>query len=473
MNLRLPLLCLLLLSLTGVLHAQRGGKPGTTTTKAYRAAEIFTTQSVLYGRFEFRMKAAAGSGIISNFFTWKEGSELTNVDWEEIDIEVFGKDGASSWQSNIITVGNPRTTSEEVHAEPNSLADGYHTYVLEWAPGSVTWLVDGVVRRRSTGAQADQLVSPAQLRFNIWPPDVPEWVGTLDPAASLPASMFVSYIRYYRYEDGGFVFDWEDTFDGFDTNRWGKADWTFAENLAQFDPANAVTNTGKLVLSITTPEATGFTGTAPADSLDVPYSGGDGGGDTGGGGGDTGGSTDGISPSAPGSVDITGTDACSVGLAWAPATDNVGVTGYRVYADGALKVSTATTSATVTGLAAGINYQFDVTAVDEAGNESAPSTAYARTKKRGCTTARTGAASGDLKIYPNPAAERLTVTSTEFPIARLALYTADGRRVLDRRPAVPSERIDIRLDEVPQGVYFLRITDADGVEATRSVTVRK
>ena len=50
---------------------------------------------------------------------------------------------------------------------------------------------------------------------------------------------------------------------------------------------------------------------------------------------------------------------------------------------------------------------------------------------------------------------------------------ADGRRVLDRRPAVPSERIDIRLDEVPQGVYFLRITDADGVEATRSVTVRK
>ena len=467
------LLFLCLLGVAGGLHAQRGGKPGT-STKAYRAAEIFTTESVLYGRFEFRMRAAAGSGVISNFFTWKEGSELTNVDWEELDIEVFGKDGATSWQSNIITAGNPRTTSEEVHAEPASLADGYHTYTLEWTPGRVTWLVDGVVRRTSTGAQAEQLISPAQLRFNIWPPNVPSWVGDFDPAV-LPVHMFVSYVRYYRYVDGAFVFDWEDSFDSFDTGRWGKADWTFDENLAQFDPANALTADGKLVLGITTPENMGFSGTAPPDTLDLPYDGGGGTGGDGGGGGDTGGgggTADGISPSAPGAVNITGADACSISLSWAAATDNVGVTGYRVYADGALRVTTTATSATVTGLTAGINYQFDVTAVDAAGNASAPSTAYARTKKRGCGTARSTAVR-QIALYPNPVGEQLTVTASGTAITALALYTGDGRLVTRRSYAGDHGTVRLSVADVPVGAYFLRVTDAAGGEETRGVTVRR
>ena len=194
------LLLALLVALSPPLSAQRGGgngggRPGSggggDGTKAYRAAEVFTVNSVLYGRFEFRMRAAEGSGIISNFFTWKDGSEMTGVDWEEVDIEVFGKDGATSWQSNIITAGNPRTTSEEVHQENLALAAGYHTYVLEWTPGSVTWYVDGVLRRQSTGAQVDQLISPAQLRFNIWNPDIPAWVGAFDPAV-LPVQMLPS-----------------------------------------------------------------------------------------------------------------------------------------------------------------------------------------------------------------------------------------------------------------------------------------
>ena len=466
------LLCALMLAASGL--AQRGGKPGT-STKAYRAAEIFTAQSVLYGRIEFRMRAAAGSGVISNFFTWKEGSELTNVDWEEVDIEVFGKDGATSWQSNIITVGNPRTTSEEVHNEPATLADGYHTYTLEWTPSSVTWLVDGVVRRVSTGEQVDQLVSPAQLRFNIWPPDVPAWVGDFDPAI-LPVHMFVSYVRYYRYENGAFVFDWEDTFDTFDSGRWGKADWTFAENLAQFDPANAVTAGGKLILGITNPDNLGYSGTVPADALDQPY---DGGGNTGGGGGGGGdgggGSADGIAPSAPGDISITGTDACSVSLSWGAATDNVGVTGYRVFADGVLKAETSSLTATIGGLAAGVNYRFDVIAVDAAGNASAPATAYARTKKRGCSTAATGKSvpAGTIGLFPNPVSEWLAVRSPEAKVSEISLVAGDGRRVVRQSYPSPVSSLEVDVRGLPEGLYLLRVTDSEGGVRTDKVIVRR
>src|SRR5262245_6157617 len=112
--------------------------------KPYKSAEIFTNNSQLYGKYVMRMRAAKGSGVISNFFLWKNGSELPEVFWEEVDIEVFGKDNAQSWQSNIITgMDPPRITSEQVHNAAFSFGDAYHTFTVEWMPGTVRWLVDG------------------------------------------------------------------------------------------------------------------------------------------------------------------------------------------------------------------------------------------------------------------------------------------------------------------------------------------
>src|SRR4051812_41451737 len=82
----------------------------TAAAKAYKGAEIYTQQTVLYGRMEMRMRMIRGSGLLSTFFTYKNGSETAGTAWEETDIEVLGKNGAKSWQSNLIT-GNPRITS--------------------------------------------------------------------------------------------------------------------------------------------------------------------------------------------------------------------------------------------------------------------------------------------------------------------------------------------------------------------------
>jgi fibronectin type 3 domain-containing protein len=66
----------------------------------------------------------------------------------------------------------------------------------------------------------------------------------------------------------------------------------------------------------------------------------------------------------------------TVGLSWAAATDDVGVTSYRVLRNGAVILTGVTgTSASDTNAADATSYTYTVTAVDAAGNVSAPSPA--------------------------------------------------------------------------------------------------
>ena len=235
----------------------------TVEAKAYKGAEVYSSASFLYGRMEMRMRMIRGSGLVSTFFTYKNGSEVAPTPWEETDIEVMGKNDAKTWQSNLIT-GNPRVTSEQLYNAPSSLADGYHTYAIEWTPDYVMWTFDGAMVRKTEGGQASNLVNAASLRFNAWASTATGWVGTLDDAA-LPAYQFVNWIKYYRYDNGQFVLDWTDDFDSFDRSRWGTGNWTFDGNLVDFDPDNAVVQDGTLVLAITKEGATGFSGTVPPD----------------------------------------------------------------------------------------------------------------------------------------------------------------------------------------------------------------
>lgn len=78
-------------------------------------------------------------------------------------------------------------------------------------------------------------------------------------------------------------------------------------------------------------------------------------------------------PTAPGNLSTSNVTSSSATLSWSASSDNVGVTGYDVYANGSLKGSTASTSFNVTGLAASTTYSLSVRAKDEAGNVSASS----------------------------------------------------------------------------------------------------
>jgi chitodextrinase len=111
--------------------------------------------------------------------------------------------------------------------------------------------------------------------------------------------------------------------------------------------------------------------------------------------GSTGGDT--TPPSTPTNVAVSGTTSTSVSLSWSPSTDNVGVTGYRVYRGGTLVGTTAGTSFTDTGLTASTQYSYTVAAYDAAGNVSPPSAAVSATTSSGST----GGGSGCKATYQN------------------------------------------------------------------------
>lgn len=238
------------------------------TAKSYKGAEIFSSDAYLYGRYEIRMRVANASGVLSTFFTYKDGSEIGNTFWEEIDIEVFGKNNATEWQSNVI-LGSSRPTihTEQVHTAATSLADAYHTYVVEWTPDYVAWFVDGVEVRRITGTSTvTSLTNKQSLRFNIWSSESAAWVGAWDDSV-LPVYQFVNYIDYKAYNTTSKTFEggWRDDFDTFDTSRWSKANWSFDTNRVDFAPENALVKNGILVLALTKENATGYAGTPPVD----------------------------------------------------------------------------------------------------------------------------------------------------------------------------------------------------------------
>ena len=86
-------------------------------------------------------------------------------------------------------------------------------------------------------------------------------------------------------------------------------------------------------------------------------------------------------PSAPSGLSAAATGTSTVALDWTASTDNIGVTGYRIFRNGSQVGTTTNTSYTDSGLSPATVYTYSVVAFDAAGNNSAPS---------GSATATTG-----------------------------------------------------------------------------------
>jgi chitodextrinase len=84
--------------------------------------------------------------------------------------------------------------------------------------------------------------------------------------------------------------------------------------------------------------------------------------------------TDTTAPAVPTGLAATAVSTSQINLAWSASTDNVGVTGYNVYLNGAKIGTSNSNSFSNTGLAASSVYSYTVAAYDAAGNTSAQST---------------------------------------------------------------------------------------------------
>ena len=90
-------------------------------------------------------------------------------------------------------------------------------------------------------------------------------------------------------------------------------------------------------------------------------------------------------PTAPLSLTASNPSSSTIDLSWTASTDNVGVSGYKIYFnDGTLATTSSGTSVTVTGLVSNTAYTFYATAYDAAGNESTSSNTASETTQSSC-----------------------------------------------------------------------------------------
>ncbi|TAK08866.1 MAG: hypothetical protein EPO39_03635, partial [Candidatus Manganitrophaceae bacterium] len=80
-------------------------------------------------------------------------------------------------------------------------------------------------------------------------------------------------------------------------------------------------------------------------------------------------------PTVPGNLLATVASSTQINLSWTASADNVGVTGYRVYRNGAQIGTTASPGYSDTALVASTSYSYTVSAYDAAGNASPQSAA--------------------------------------------------------------------------------------------------
>jgi fibronectin type 3 domain-containing protein len=249
------------------------------TAKPWKSAEIGTTQNFKYGAFEARILSAPGSGMITTFFLWKNGSEVPGAQWQEQDFEMWGKNGLV--QTQAMTPGNPsipgsiRTEHVGVHTLPTKAWERYYTYRMEWTPKYLAYYINGtLVRKETDTVEYKKLLNPAlaepmQLRTGLWAGDY-EWAGIFD-STKVPNASFVNWIQVSSYTPGtgangsDFTPIWRDDFNSINWSRWTPSNWTFEYSISDYVTENNMIRNGTLVSAFTKWSATGTFGAAPVD----------------------------------------------------------------------------------------------------------------------------------------------------------------------------------------------------------------
>ena len=125
--------------------------------------EIHTQARLGYGIYTARLRAAAGSGLNTAFFTYIGPPNGVPV-WDEIDFEFLGKSPRS------VSI-NYRVNGEEHGPRDIQLgfdaSQAFHDYAIEWLPDRICWYADGKMIAKSPNG--DKIPStPGMLFFSLW-----------------------------------------------------------------------------------------------------------------------------------------------------------------------------------------------------------------------------------------------------------------------------------------------------------------
>jgi len=178
---------------------QFGGKP-------YTGAELRTDNTdgfYSYGCYEVRMKSAGPSGTVSSFFAYRFNP------WQEIDIEIVGKNNRSMLTNiyfNEGPAGEANNDPFQVPPFPEGVGHSYdaseefHNYAFEWLPGEIKWYRDGQLVKQATVSGADPAQIPdieMQIMMNLWVSSAPSFAGEVDDS-NFPVRSEYDWVRFYE-----------------------------------------------------------------------------------------------------------------------------------------------------------------------------------------------------------------------------------------------------------------------------------
>jgi beta-glucanase (GH16 family) len=149
--------------------------------------------SFLYGKVEVRAKLPKTRGIWPAI--WMLPADRT---WPpEIDIvEALGHEPQRVYMTNHWGIHAGHRQSQTSFKGPDFSAD-FHVFTLEWMPGQMRWLIDGVERKVTTDYVPDKAM---YLIINTAVGG--DWAGPPDRTTVLPQRMIVDWVRVYQHHRG-------------------------------------------------------------------------------------------------------------------------------------------------------------------------------------------------------------------------------------------------------------------------------
>jgi beta-glucanase (GH16 family) len=174
----------------------------------YTSARLLTQGlfSQQYGRFEARAQMPTGKGIWPAI--WMLGNNIGTVGWPacgEVDfMETIGTDISTNHGSLHMPGYNPSGTLKLANGA--SFADAFHTFAVEWEPGTVRFYVDDQLyeTQAKTSVPAGgtwEFEHPFFLLVNVAVGG--SWPGSPDSTTVFPQTMKVDWVRAYQKETTG------------------------------------------------------------------------------------------------------------------------------------------------------------------------------------------------------------------------------------------------------------------------------
>ncbi|PRD42620.1 hypothetical protein C5748_15675 [Phyllobacterium phragmitis] len=145
--------------------------------------EIQTYARFSYGTYEARIKAVAGSGFNSSFFTYIGPTH--KQPWDEIDFEFLGKDPSTVQLNSYV---NGKGGNEKLVPVPGNANAAFNDYAFVWEKDSLRYYVNGKLVHTVTDPAA--LPSHAQkIYLSLWASDnLASWLGKFsDPTEPVSA----------------------------------------------------------------------------------------------------------------------------------------------------------------------------------------------------------------------------------------------------------------------------------------------